>query len=56
VKDVLQEGKQFFIGIVTAALVDNRSRALRKSSIYNRREGPVCANPSFGPIHHPTLL
>ena len=45
VKDDLKQGEQFFIGIVIAALVDNGSGALKKSSIYNGGEDTIRSNP-----------
>ena len=52
----MEQGEQFFIGIMIAALVDDGSGALKESSIYNRREDTVRSNPGVGPIDDAALL
>jgi hypothetical protein len=56
IKYGLEQGEQLFIGIVIATLVDNGSRSLKESSIYNRGEDTIRSNPGFGPIDNTTLL
>ena len=51
-----QKFEQFFIRIMIAALVDDSSRALEKSSIYNGGENTIRSNPSVGVIDDTTLF
>ena len=55
-KDGLEEGEQFFIGIMIATLVDDGSGALKESPIYNRREDTIRSNPGVGPIDDTAFL